>query len=106
MKLLASTTIQLVGIFAVAIGAIPVTSYAQGDYLEEIIVTARQREERLQDVPADVHPWRAEEDAFAVVHLLPRPQRHPATDACVHGPRGVHGVRAQAEAARGSAEGR
>lgn len=54
MKRFILTIIHLIGGLAVMAGAIPTTSFAQGDVLEEIIVTARQREERLQDVPASI----------------------------------------------------
>ncbi|MFQ5660007.1 MAG: TonB-dependent receptor [Gammaproteobacteria bacterium] len=54
MRRLALTTIHLLGGIAVTLGAIPDVSFAQGGALEEIVVTARQREEKLEDVPATI----------------------------------------------------
>lgn len=54
MKHLTLSTLHLLGGLAIMVVTVPNTSFAQEGALEEIVVTARQREEKLQDVPATI----------------------------------------------------
>ena len=45
---------SLIPLTALALASLPVSSFADDDELQEVVVTAQKRSERLQDVPAAI----------------------------------------------------